>query len=62
MLDIAGSGKPRAKPFRARATGLWLVGHHPVHSRSGDPDGRGLNFSLGFGCPHSPGLAPRLLY
>jgi len=25
MLDIPGSGKPRDKAFRARATGLWLV-------------------------------------
>jgi hypothetical protein len=60
VLDIPVLRQPRDKPFQARATGLWLVGHHSVHSRSGYPGGRGLNCSLRFGCPHSPGLAPRL--
>jgi len=40
VLDIPGSGKPRDKPFRARAMGLWLVGHHPIRSRSDDVYGR----------------------
>jgi len=34
VLDIPGSGKPRDKPFRARATGLWLAGQRPVHSKA----------------------------
>jgi hypothetical protein len=35
------SVKPRDKPFRPRAIGLYLVDHHPIHSKGA--------YSLGYG-------------
>src|SRR5262245_28160325 len=38
--------------------GLYLVGHHPIRSRSGHSNGLGLNGSFDFECPRSPRLVP----
>jgi 6-pyruvoyltetrahydropterin/6-carboxytetrahydropterin synthase len=50
---------PRAERFRARSISLCLFGRHPVLSNGGYSHGSGQNATLTFGCPRSPGLAPR---
>ena len=34
MWTISVLQKPRDEPFQARAIGLCVVGHHPIHSRA----------------------------
>ena len=43
---------------KARAIGLCLVGHHPIHSRGSYANGPGLNVPDRIGYPHSLRLAP----
>jgi hypothetical protein len=42
--------------------GLRLVGHHPIRSRGGYSNRRGLNATFTFEGPRSPRLAPWLSY
>jgi hypothetical protein len=46
MWTISVLQKPRDEPFQARAIGLCVVGHHPIHSRGGYSNGPGLNASF----------------
>src|SRR5262245_33400475 len=57
-LDDFHCSNLRDESFQARATGLCLVGHHPIHSRRGYANGPGLNAAYRLGCSRSPRLAP----
>jgi hypothetical protein len=53
--DVAVSG-PKAKSFRSRTMGSWLVGYPTVRSKCEYERRRGLIESVTFLCPRSPGL------
>jgi hypothetical protein len=42
--------------------GLSLSGHHPIRSKGGYSNRRGLSTRFTFECPRSPRLAPWLSY